>query len=67
MEINLSKHKVRSMAEKRGDACAVYLLSFMLVKQKFLIFKKGIARQKGGRPHPTTPHGTPLEVVISLP
>ena len=41
MEINLSIYKVRSMAEKRGHACAVYLLSFMLIKQKFLIFKKG--------------------------
>ena len=41
MEINLSMHKVRSMAEKRGDACAAYLLSFMLIKQKFLIFKTG--------------------------
>ena len=29
MEINLSKYKERSRAEKRGDACAVYLLSFM--------------------------------------
>ena len=25
----------------RDDACAVYLLSFMLIKQKSLIFKKG--------------------------
>ena len=41
MEINLSIQKVRSMAEKCGDTCAVYLLSFMLVKQKFLNFKKG--------------------------
>ena len=43
------------MAEKRGDACVVYLLSFMLVKQKFLIFKKGIARQKGGSSAPNDP------------
>ena len=41
MEINLSIHQARSMAEKRGVACAAYLLSFMLIKQKFLIFKKG--------------------------
>ena len=40
MEINLSIHKVRSMAEKREGACAVYLLSCMLIKQTFLIFEK---------------------------
>ena len=50
MEVNLSIHKVRSMAKKRGDVCAVHFLSFMLMKQKFLIFKKGIARQNGGCP-----------------
>ena len=57
MEINLSIHKVRSIAEKRGDACAIYLLSFILIKQKFLIFKKGNARQK--RAHPTIPPPPP--------
>ena len=41
MKINLSVPKVRSMAEKRGHACTVYLLSFMLIKQKLLIFKIG--------------------------
>ena len=41
MEINLSIHKVRNMAEKRGDLCAIYLLSLTLIKQKFIIFKKG--------------------------
>ena len=34
MEINLSVRKVRSMTEKRGNGCAVYLLSFMLIKQR---------------------------------
>ena len=41
MEINLPTHKVRSMTEQRGDNCDVYLLSFMLIKQTILIFKKG--------------------------
>ena len=41
MEINLSIHKVWSMAEKGGDECADYFLPFMIIKQKFLIFKIG--------------------------
>ena len=41
MDINLPIHKVRSMTEKRGDIYAVYFLSFMLIKQKILIFKQG--------------------------
>ena len=59
MEINLSIHKVRSIAEKRGDACAIYLLSFILIKQKFLIFKKGNARQKRGSVAPNDPTPPP--------
>ena len=59
MQTNLSIHKVRSMAEKRGDTCAGYLFSFMLIKQKFLMFKKGapLSKKKDGRGrlHPTTP------------
>ena len=41
MEINLSICEVRSMTEKHSDACAVYLFSFMLINQKFIVFKNG--------------------------
>ena len=44
MEINLSIH--RSMAEKRGNECAVYLLSFMLINENFKFSKKGTVRPK---------------------
>ena len=44
MEINLSIH--RSIAEKRGNECAVYLLSFMLINENFKFSKKGTVRPK---------------------
>ena len=46
MEINLSIH--RSMAEKRGNECAVYLLSFMLINENFKFSKKDTVRPKRG-------------------